>query len=324
MVFLIFLIWISQVLRLLDIKFSITEQFFDIILATTLLLPSFINPLLPILLLISFVYYNFILTSSGELLILNQYLGKKDKLFILLFLKIFILIFYILNNEILSPNTYKMYKTKEIEIRNNLKIGIPKNNELHLDHKLSLFFQNRDNYLFFNVESILYENNEFIKSEFAEIEYDKNGFNIIFTNGQRVIMNQTEKSKTQFEKFVYNFVNQDIEEVLEDKEHFNTFELLKHIKSDFLNQGHNRIINYMILFLTLILSTKIIFKINDRKINTKINLITVLLFLLIYIVNAFLLYNLNNNQINIISYYLIHITVLLTYLIFIIKIYDTK
>ena len=35
-----------------------------------------------------------------------------------------IFIFYFINNEIFSINMYHKYKVKELEIRNNLKLGI--------------------------------------------------------------------------------------------------------------------------------------------------------------------------------------------------------
>ena len=57
-----------------------------------------------------------------------------------------------------------------------------------------------------------------------------------------MILNETEKSKTLFDKFTC-IENNEIE-LLFDKEHFNTLELLNHDDKEFYFQGHNRIFQY--------------------------------------------------------------------------------
>ena len=54
------LIWLSQILRILELQHSITTQLIDVINTTILVLPSFISPLMPFLLILAiFLNYKF-------------------------------------------------------------------------------------------------------------------------------------------------------------------------------------------------------------------------------------------------------------------------
>ena len=119
------LIWLSQILRILELQHSITTQLFDVIKTTLLVLPSFINPLMPFLLIIASFFLNYKFNSSNEIIILKQYFSLKNNLILFLFYLLGIIVFYFINNEYLSVNLYQKYKVKELEIRNNLKLGVP-------------------------------------------------------------------------------------------------------------------------------------------------------------------------------------------------------
>lgn len=309
-------------MRLVDLKFSIANQIFEILLITLLAIPSYINPLIPIILLISYFYFSFNLNSSREVLILNQYFDNKNKITISIIIKIILLIIFFLNYELLSPKTYQVYKIKELELRNNFKLGLPKSNEFHIDGELSIFYKSKIDKSFFDIESILYRDNQFIKSESAVIEYGKLGFNIIFINGIRIKMNKTEKSKTIFEKFTYNINKTDFEELLLDKEHFNTKELITNKQKDLINHGHSRIINYLIFIIILMSSNKIIYKNILRKDRSINNIIVFLFLIIIYVFNSFFLYLLNQEQININGFYLFNSLFLILYLLYIFKYYE--
>ena len=74
------LIWLSQILRILELQQSITTQILDIIKTTVLVLPSFIGPLMPFLLIIASFFLNFKFNNSNEIIILKQYIkffGRK-------------------------------------------------------------------------------------------------------------------------------------------------------------------------------------------------------------------------------------------------------
>ena len=119
----------------------------------------------------------------------------------------FISILHFFNNEILSVNLYQKYKVQELEIRNNLKLGLPKVNEFHIENEVSIFFEKQKNNKFFNVNAIIYKDGQFINSKKANIEIQKKNYNIIFYDGERIIFNELEKSKTTFDKFTYSIKN---------------------------------------------------------------------------------------------------------------------
>ena len=138
------------------------------------------------------------------------------------------------------------YKVEELNIRNNLKLGTPSQNEFHIDNELSIFFESYEDDIFYNIEAVIYNEGQFIKSKSAIIEISKKNFNLIFNTGERLLLNSIEKSKTNFDKFTYSIENQDIEDLLMDKEHYNTLELIKHENKEFINHGHNRIYQYIL------------------------------------------------------------------------------
>ena len=259
------LIWLSQILRILELQQSISSQLLDIISTTLFVLPSFIGPLMPFLLIISSFFINFKYNASNEIVILKQYfsLNGNINLFLVLFFGIFI--FNFLNNEILSVHLYQKYKINELEIRNNLKLGLPASNEFHIDNEVSIFFDKKSNNTFYNVNAIIYDDGQFINSNKAKIEIEKKNYNIIFYDGERVILNEIEKSKTIFEKFIYSIENNEIEILMYDKEHFNTLELLKADDKEFYYQGHNRIYQYFLILMIVVISLKVFFIFISKK-----------------------------------------------------------
>ena len=64
----------------------------------------------------------------------------------------------------LSVNLYQKYKIKELEIRNNLKLGVPSSNEFHIEDEVSIFFEKQIKNKFYDVEAIIYKDGQFIKS----------------------------------------------------------------------------------------------------------------------------------------------------------------
>ena len=53
------MIWLSQILRILELQHSITTQLFEVIKTTLLVLPSFISPLMPFLLILASFFLNY-------------------------------------------------------------------------------------------------------------------------------------------------------------------------------------------------------------------------------------------------------------------------
>ena len=137
------LIWLSQIIRIIEFQYSFSSQIIEIAGTTLLALPSFINPLVPFLVLIGSSMLNSKIKNSNEIIILKQYLSTKN--FKVLFQLLIFLTFVIftINNEIISKKFYEKYKVKELEIRNNLKLGSPVQNEFHIDDIISIFFEKK-------------------------------------------------------------------------------------------------------------------------------------------------------------------------------------
>ena len=181
------LIWLSQVLRILELQYSISNQIFDVVKTTCLVLPSFINPLMPFLILLGSFFANYKFNSNNEMVILKQYLNIKQISNLLITLMFIIFIIYTLNNEYFSTKMYHKYKVEELNIRNNLKLGTPSQNEFHIDNELSIFFESYDDDIFYNIEAVIYNEGQFIKSKSAIIEISKKNFNLIFNTGERLL-----------------------------------------------------------------------------------------------------------------------------------------
>ncbi len=319
------MIWLSQILRVLEIQHSITTQIIDVIGTTILVLPSFISPLMPFLLMLASFFLNYKFNSSNEIIILKQYFSFKNNLILLTFLSSLIIFFYFINNEYLSVGLYHKYKVQELEIRNNLKLGVPSSNEFHIEEEVSIFFEQQKSNKFFNVEAIIYDDGQFIKSNNAHIEIKKKNYNIIFNEGERVILNESEKSKTNFDKFVYSIENEEIELLMMDKEHFNTLDLLKHNDKEFYNQGHNRIYQYFLTLVILILSFKIFFLYVSKKNIIKYYALLFFCILIIQVINSYLIFLLNNHKyLNIYLYYFISFFILIIFTISTLKLNENN
>ena len=307
------LIWLSQIIRIIEFQYSFSYQIFDVAISTLFALPSFTNPLVPFLILIGSFLVNTKLSNDNEIIILKQYLSENRLNALFYFLTFIIFIFFTFNSEIISKKFYEKYKIKELEIRNNLKLGTPSQKEFHIGEIASIFFEEEKNQVFYNVNAIINYENQFITAESVEIEISKNNFNLVFNVGERLILNSNENSKTVFNKYTYVLENKNYEKLLMDKDHYNTYELIRHPEKEFKNHGHNKIFQYFFLtFITLISLKIIFFYVNKKQNNIKFSLIFLLVFL-IQVLNSYLIYLLNNNnEFNLIHYYSIIFIILIS------------
>ena len=319
------LIWFSQILRILELQHSITTQLINVINTTILVLPSFISPLLPFLMLLASFFLNYKFNSSNEIIILKQYFSFKDNILLFLIIIFGIFIFYFVNKEIFSVNLYHKYKLKELEIRNNLKLGVPSVNEFHIENDVSIFFEKQINNKFLNVEAIIFDDGQFIKSNEAYIEIEKKNYNIIFNQGERIILNELEKSKTTFDKFIYSIENKEIEMLMFDKEHHNTIQLLNSENKEFYFHGHNRIYKYFLMLVIIFISCKVFFIYSHKKSVFKNYAVFFNIVLFIEVINSYLIFLLNNNHnFNIYFYYFINFLILLLFSYFIFNFNDNN
>ena len=242
--------------------------------------------------------------NSNEIVILKQYLSTKGLRALFQMIIFFTFIIFIINNEIIANKFYEKYKIKELEIRNNLKLGSPTQNEFHIDDVVSIFFEKEEDDTFYNIEAIIYDQNQFIVSDSVIIELSKSNFNLVFTKGERLILNNDEKSKTVFDKFTYILESKKYEELLMDKDHYNTLELISHPEKEFRNHGHNKIFQYFLLIIIGLISFKIIF-FYVNKVNNLFRF-SMIFFLILFtqVLNSYLIYLLDNfNSFNLIYFY---------------------
>ena len=301
------LIWLSQIIRILEFQYSISNQIIEIAGTTLLALPSFINPLAPFLIIIGSFMLNSKIQNSNEIIILKQYLSFKSLRVLFQILIFFSFVVFAINSEIISKKFYEKYKIKELEIRNNLKLGSPVQSEFHIDDILSIFFEEKKNDTFYGIEAIIYDQNQFVSSESVVIELSKSNFNLVFSNGERLILNDIEKSKTLFDRFTYTLESKKYEELLMDKDHYNTIELIYHSEKEFRNHGHNKIFQYFFLVLVGFISFKIIFFYLNKRNNLLHFSLVFLLILIAQIINSYLVYLLDNfDSFNLIYFYLIN------------------
>ncbi len=280
---------------------------------------------MPFLLILGSFFLNYKFNSSNEIIVLKQYFSLKDNLMIFVILTFGIFVFYFINNEILSVKLYHKYKVKELEIRNNLKLGVPSVNEFHIENEVSIFFEKKIDNNFYDVEAVIFQNGQFIKSASANIEIEKKNYNIIFHKGERVILNDIEKSKTSFDKFIYSIENKEIEILMYDIEHFNTFELLSNDNNEFYYQAHNRIYHYFLILLVIFISFKVFFIYKPKKIVFGYYFFLFLGLLIIQLINSYLIFLLNNNNsFNLYYYYLINFFILLTFSYFIFELNENN
>ena len=174
--------------------------------------------------------------------------------------------------------------------------------------------------LFFDVEALIYQDGQFITAKNAYIEIENRNYNLIFNEGERVILNNIEKSKTIFDKFTYSIENKETEILMKDREHFNTLQLLKNDDKEFYYHGHNRIYQYILTFVIIILSFKIFFIYVSKKSVFKYYGIIFFIVLIVQVINSYLLYQLKSNtNFSLYYYYFINLLILTLFSYFVLN-----
>ena len=71
------IIWLAQILRMMDFNQTVTIQLYEIMRITSYLLPSAINTILPIIILLASCFFNRYINSTSEISIFSLYLKRK-------------------------------------------------------------------------------------------------------------------------------------------------------------------------------------------------------------------------------------------------------
>ena len=259
-------VWLAQIVRYLDLSQSFSMQFSKVAIITSYLLPNAISTILPIIIFIASCFFNYQLNQTNEINIFSLYLSKINLKIIILFTYCLLLVFYLINTEIISVKAYNKYKVDEIELRNQFKIKDSKN-EIYIKNKLNLFYEkkNQENSVLENVTTYLIDENVVIKSK--EVKYVRSEKELLFTfvNGKRIASSKDEKSYTEFDKLEYRIINTAINKISLDKENYNFFELIKNNNTFFKKSAHKKIIDLLMLLFVLNLSAKILMISNKSK-----------------------------------------------------------
>jgi hypothetical protein len=113
--------------------------------------------------------------------------------------------------------------------------------------------------------------------------------------------------KTNFEKLVYSIKDKNLEKLSYDKQHFNTFKLINHKNIDFVIHGHNRLFQYLLTAYIIMLSLKVFFIFKEKKSLFRLFSYIFMLILFIQIINSYLIFSFNNQNINVTNYYVLNI-----------------
>jgi lipopolysaccharide export LptBFGC system permease protein LptF len=256
----ILIIWLAQILRMLDFNQTFSIQLYEIIKITSYLLPSAINTILPIIILLASCFYNRSINSTSEISIFSLYLGKNQIYGFLSYIYLFLIILFVFNSEYFSVKSYNNFKNEEISFRNEFKIS-EVNQEINIPDKLNLFFKEKikgtNRYL--DVTTFLIEDNIVIKSESVEYSISNSDLNFIFTNGRRISASDEEKSFTEFNKLEYKIENKNSHKISYGKENYNFLELINSNEPSYQKFAHRRIIDLLFLIFVIIISSRIVF-----------------------------------------------------------------
>ncbi len=252
------IVWLAQIVRYLDLSQSFSIQFNKVALITSYLLPNAISTILPIIIFFASCFFNYQLNQTNEIDIFKLYLSKNSLRLIIVITYFLLLIFYIINTEIISVKSYNKYKIEEIELRNQFKIK-DNGNEIYIKDKLNLIYEskNNNNSVLKNVTTFLIDENVVIQSK--EVKYIQSDKELLFTfiEGKRIASSKDEISHTDFDKLEYRIINNNLNAISFDKENYNFFELIKNKNIFFKKSAHRKIIDLLILIFILFLSSKI-------------------------------------------------------------------
>jgi lipopolysaccharide export LptBFGC system permease protein LptF len=254
------IVWLAQIVRYLDLSQSFSMQFSKVVFITSYLLPNAISTILPIIIFIASCFFNYQLNHTNEIDIFCLYLSKNSLKIIILLTYCLLLVFYVINTEIISVKAYNKYKIEEIELRNQFKI-VNIGNEIYIKDKLNIIYEKKiqDNSILKNVITYLIDENVVIRSR--EVEFLQSEKEILFTfiDGKRIASSRSEKSYTEFDKLEYKIVNNNENQISFDKENYNFFELIKNNNVFFKKSAHRKIIDLLMLIFILYFSSIIIF-----------------------------------------------------------------
>ena len=292
--FLVILIWLVFSLKFIEYVTTNGLDFIDFIKMTSLLLPTILPFLFPLILSISCIMIYQKLSTDNELIIIKSSgLSTFKILKSAVSLSIIIGIFYSISNLYISPLCKTVFKENQKEIREDIaRIAFKEGRFSNLFQDITIYIENiidKNNYEYvFVYDNRNKEDPATYIAKQAELIQTDNSNKVILKNGNRQIINKKDSqlSIIKFDEYEVNldllFKNLDKERIKEPEEMYLT-ELwdIKHKTSgrydprqisSMVIEGHKRIIDpiYCIIFtlitLTFLLSDKMVLQAPFKKI----------------------------------------------------------
>ena len=299
--------WLLQITRLFTISNFLHIEVIDIILLSFYLIPNLITVIVPFILIFGLLLCFMRLSRDNELIaILTLGLGLKPiRNALLIFYLIFITIFTLLNFYI-APKIYEVYKNKEFDLRNTLDLNkMSFSNFLNINKTTVLDFDKKDQ----GYEDIFISFNDdkenLIFAEKGTIFSENNQYNFLLTNGFKLSIDETKQiEKLEFLNYILKI---DYEKIKDSKMiDRNTFTIYDDYKSkNYLNISFKIIDIFLFTYIILFFYNNNIKDINFNSIN---NIYFSSNCIIVLILNQIL----KNSDLNLYSYILLVIIILLT------------
>ena len=307
--------WILQITRLFTITNFIHIEVLDIFFLSLFLIPNIVTIILPFILIFGLLLCFIKLKKDNELIaILSLGFGLNPFINTLFIFGSIILLIFSFLNFYFSPQIYKIYKTKEYELRNTMDFNkMIFSNFLSLNKTTVLDFNKKQNEyrdIFINFKD---EKDNIIYAKKGNIFSKNNKYNFQLTDGFKVSIDKDNQiERLEFLNYILKIDNKDINiKKIADK---NTYTIIDDYKSsNYLN------ISFKILDLVIIIFIIYFFYINNLK-NINFNTINNVHFAMSSIFVLILNQILKNSEINLVNYIgLISSIIFISLLITIIK-----
>ena len=298
--------WILQITRLFTIANFIHIEVLDIFFLSLFLIPNIITVIIPFILIFGLLLCFIKLKKDNELIaILSLGFGLKPFKDTLLIFNLIILLIFTILNFYFSPQVYKIYKTKEYELRNSIDFNkMIFSNFINLNKTTILDFKKEDNEyrdIFINFKD---EKDNIIYAKKGNIFSKKNIYNFQLTDGFKISIDPNNQiERLEFLSYILKIDNKNIDNrKIDDKNTYTIFDDYK--SSDYLN------ISFKISDLVIIIFIIHFFYINNLK-NINFSSINNIYFVISSISILILNQILKNSEINIFNYLILVISIIL-------------
>ncbi len=303
--------WLLQLTRLFTLTNFIQIDILSIVYLSFFIIPNLVTTILPFILIFSVLLCFIRLNRDKEIIaIFSLGMQLKPIKYCLFIFTLFLVIFYLALNSILSPIIYEKYKIQEFELRNTLNFNkmvfsnfIKINKDTVIDFKKNQnLYENIFISYFDQKESIIFAKNGFIVNENDKFIFQLN-------KGFKLNINNSEIEKLEFDNYILKInTNNSIEFKNDDK---NTFTIFDDISNkNYLNISYKFFDIIICIFIIYIFYKNNIINLNF---GIKNNIIFIFSSIILLIINQLL----RNSETDIYTYFISLLVIIFATLIFI-------